>query len=172
MSDSIPLPSIWELRSRYQREICSNIFGASDNSGVLSIADKSSRASITIAAGMAAAMGHPLATRPLTSQAAADQFTAITHDFLVTAFQQLGHIRPGQLAVSTSHASLEMGSFDQYEHLVRLSQVLSQNPELSAALDNDYLIAPNIVISREALTDDEINAKSEVILQVHRAATL
>ena len=39
----------------------------------------------------------------------------------------------------------------------------SQNAQLAAALGNDYLVAPDVVIYRDTYEDDEINTNELVV---------
>lgn len=38
-----------------------------------------------------------------------------------------------------------------------------QNRELAIILGKDYVISPDIIIAREAVTDEEINAQGKII---------
>jgi len=52
--------------------------------------------------------------------------------------------------------------FDQYEHLADLAKVLSLHPSLRATL-GDYLVKPDIIVGRSAVSDLEINRKTDIL---------
>lgn len=53
---------------------------------------------------------------------------------------------------------LKTSDFEQYEHLAYLNALTAENAQLAAALGNDYMVAPDVVIYRSLCEDDEINA--------------
>lgn len=68
------------------------------------------------------------------------------------------HIRPGAWIFSTSQSRLGIASFHQYEHLAELKNVLEAHSELKVALGGDYLITPDIVVSRLAVDDAAVSS--------------
>ena len=52
---------------------------------------------------------------------------------------------------------------DRYEHLAYLNELTAQNAQLAAALGNDYLVAPDVVIYRDLYEDSEINAAQCIV---------
>ena len=58
---------------------------------------------------------------------------------------------------------LKTSDFAQYEHLAYLNVLTAQNAQLAAALGNDYLVAPDVVVYRDLYEDDEINANQEIV---------
>jgi len=75
------------------------------------------------------------------------------------AFQLIEHLRPGDWTFSVNRNLTE---FDQYEHLADLAKVLSQHPSLRATL-GDYLVKPHIIVGRRAVSDLEINRKTDIL---------
>jgi hypothetical protein len=71
-------------------------------------------------------------------------------------------VRPGPWRFSTSQASIGISAYDQYRHLSELKELISSHPAIKAAIGCDYLISPDIVITRRPLTDAEINAGSKM----------
>ena len=147
-----------ELRIDYHRKLCRDIFGHRDGTNIFSNADNSSSASIELARGMAEKIGHPTCTNPPAGQKAGSLFTQYTKVFLDDAFKLLRHIRPGTWSFSTSQSRTGIASFYQYEHLSELKRVLDTNWELKSALGGDYLITPDIIVSRKSMDDEEINS--------------
>lgn len=153
----MPISLLKKLRSDYHKKICRDIFGHREGTIIFSNADKSSPASVDLAKGMAEKIGHPVCKNPPTGQRAGSLFTQYTKEFLDESFKLIQHIRPGAWIFSTSQSRLGIASFHQYEHLAELKNVLEAHSELKAALGGDYLITPDIVVSRLAVDDAEIN---------------
>lgn len=53
--------------------------------------------------------------------------------------------------------------FAQYEHLFYLAEAVRDNPKLQAALGNDYLVSPDMIVTRELCEDDEINRFADFV---------
>lgn len=152
---------ILDLRTEYQRKICADILGHRPGSIIYSNADNSNPTSVGLAARVAAKMGHPCTLTPPAGQGAGSLFTIYTKEFLQASFDRLQHLRPGSWAFSVSQQRPGIAQFEQYEHLAELVRVLELHKGLKAALGGDYLITPDITISRQALTDAELNADSD-----------
>lgn len=58
---------------------------------------------------------------------------------------------------------LKTSDFAQYEHLAYLNALTTQNAQLAAALGNDYLVAPDVVVYRDLYEDSEINAAQLIV---------
>lgn len=58
---------------------------------------------------------------------------------------------------------LKTGDFAQYEHLAYLKALTTQNAQLAAALENGYLIAPDVVVYRDLYEDREINETQQIV---------
>lgn len=93
------------------------------------------------------------------------QFEMLTMEFLQDTFPNLQGLRPGKWTVLKlgNNNKLKTSDFVQYEHLAYLNELTSQNAQLSAALGNDYLVAPDVVIYRELYEDAEINANQCIV---------
>lgn len=146
-----------QLRETYHEAICQQILGY--RAGVPNIADKSSKKSIELAQGILVRMGYSPCPKPPTGQRAGALFESLTCDYLAQAFDLLEHLRPGNWTFSV-HG--EVTTFDQYEHLTDLAQVLAQTPGLRATL-GDYLIKPDIVVGRRPVSDPEINKNADIL---------
>jgi hypothetical protein len=53
--------------------------------------------------------------------------------------------------------------FDQYAHLANLEKIVEGNSELACALGTDYIITPDIVIGRWAVSDQDVNQETTVV---------
>ncbi len=86
-------------------------------------------------------------------------------EFLRNTFPYLQNLRPGRWTILQlgNNNRLKTSDFAQYEHLAFLNALTSENAQLAAALGNDYLVAPDVVVYRDLYDDDEINADDYII---------
>lgn len=138
--------------------------------GVVSNADTSSRASKAISSRiidiLVEEQGHTVSTvDKISGQTLGKQFESLTMEFLRDTFPKLQNLRPGTWSILQlgNNNKLKTSDFAQYEHLADLSALTSQNPQLAAALGNDYLVAPDVVIYRDTYEDSEINTNGVVV---------
>lgn len=96
----------------------------------------------------------------ISGQTLGKQFEILTMDFLRETFPHLQNLRPGCWTILQlgNNNKLKTSDFAQYEHLAYLNALTTQNAQLAAALGNDYLVAPDVVVYRDLYEDDEINA--------------
>jgi hypothetical protein len=146
-----------QLRKAYHEAICRQVLGY--QAGVLNIADEDIGKSIELAQGMLTRMGFPPCPEPPIGQRAGALFEVLTRDYLEKTFRLVQHLRPGDWTFSV-HG--DVTTFDQYEHLTELAQVLAQHPGLRATL-GDYLVKPDIVVGRSPLSDQQINQDAEIL---------
>lgn len=101
----------------------------------------------------------------ISGQTLGKQFELLTMEFLQETFPLLQNLRPGQWSILQlgNNNRLKTSDFEQYEHLAYLSALTAENAQLAAALGNDYLVAPDVVIYRDLYEDDEINATQYMI---------
>lgn len=138
--------------------------------GVVSNADTSSKASKAISRKIVDIMREEFDYKvntvdKISGQTLGKQFELMTMDFLRSTFPLLQNIRPGKWSVLQlgNNNKLKTSDFSQYEHLAYLSALTSQNAQLAAALGNDYLVAPDIVIYRDLYEDEEINSVEFIV---------
>lgn len=138
--------------------------------GVASNADTSSRGSKAIAGKIVDILvgehHHTVnAVDKISGQTLGKQFELLTMEFLQETFPHLQNLRPGQWSILQlgNNNRLKTSDFEQYEHLAYLSALTAENAQLAAALGNDYLVAPDVVIYRNLYEDEEINAKQYIV---------
>lgn len=131
--------------------------------GVPSMSDKDSDVSSRLGKGMVDRIGLEVSSGEVTPQAVGSFFAVAVAKFLEAGFQQLTHLRPGEWAFSTSQGPEGIARFAQYAHLAAIERVLTEQPELKASLGGDYLIKPDIVVSRRPVEDAAINERSELL---------
>jgi hypothetical protein len=133
--------------------------------GVPANADGGNKASVAIASGIRARLGSEVSGARLAGQMAGNLFEDISCKFLTETFPHLAHLRPGDWKIYqvTARNRLILAQFEQYAHLVALDRAARRDPELAAALGNDYTIAPDIVIARGLESDAHINAHQTLL---------
>lgn len=138
--------------------------------GVASNADTSSRGSKAIAGKIVDILvdehHHTVNTvDKISGQTLGKQFELFTMEFLQETFPYLQNLRPGKWSILQlgNNNRLKTSDFEQYEHLAYLSALTAENAQLAAALGNDYLVAPDVVIYRDLYADEEINATQYIV---------
>ena len=101
----------------------------------------------------------------ISGQTLGKQFEILTMDFLRETFPKLQNLRPGRWTILQlgNNNKLKTSDFAQYEHLAYLNALTAQNAQLAAALGNDYLVSPDVVIYRDLYEDGEINAAQCIV---------
>lgn len=138
--------------------------------GVASNADTSSRGSKAISKKiidiLTEEQNHSVHTvNKISGQTLGKQFEVVTMDFLRETFPQLQNLRPGKWTILQlgNNNKLKTSDFAQYEHLAYLNALTTENAQLAAALGNDYLVAPDVVVYRDLYEDAEINSNQCVV---------
>ena len=138
--------------------------------GVASNADTSSRGSKAIAGKTVDILVrehyHTVNTvEKISGQNLGKQFELLTMEFLQETFLHLQNLRPGKWTILQlgNNNRLKTSDFEQYEHLAYLSALTAENAQLAAALGNDYLVAPDVVIYRDLYEDGEINGEQYIV---------
>lgn len=138
--------------------------------GVASNADTSSRGSKAIASKIVDILvkehHHTVnIVDKVSGQTLGKQFELLTMEFLQETFPHLQNLRPGQWSILQlgNNNKLKISDFEQYEHLAYLNALTAENAQLAAALGNDYLVAPDVVIYRDLYEDKEINVKQYIV---------
>ena len=133
--------------------------------GVVSNADTSSRGSKAISKRIVDILveeqHHEINTvEKISGQTLGKQFEMLTMEFLQETFPKLQNLYPGHWSILQlgNNNKLKTSDFEQYEHLAYLSALTADNSQLAAALGNDYLVAPDVVVYRDLYEDTEINA--------------
>ncbi len=123
--------------------------------GVPSIADSANKPSRDISAALLNKLGgaHSVITKPA-GQSSGNGFEICCRDFLERTFARLGHLRPGKFEVVRGRV---IADFDQFAHLEALRVLAKENRELETLLGSDYLIKPDIVVTKLPVTDSTIN---------------
>ena len=140
------------------------------STGVVSNADTSSRGSKAISKKIVDILVDKYHHKAniidkISGQTLGKQFELLTMEFLKETFPFLQNLRLGQWSVLQlgNNNRLKTSDFEQYEHLAYLSALTAENAQLAAALGNDYLVTPDVVIYRDLYKDVEINAVQRIV---------
>jgi hypothetical protein len=146
------------LRQNYQQEVCQQaIFLKSGD--IPSIADVSSLISKRLSRGILERIGADVSVLPVKGQTAGKRFEDVTLTFLQQSFALLYHLRPGQWQFTVQG---DIAAFAQYKHMAELSELIKTSRELRTVL-GDYMVKPDIIISRLPVQDNEINQEQTIV---------
>jgi len=166
--------SIKELRQSYHQEIGRSIVRIrQDNKRGIeypNFADGTSKASTAIAWGIARNLGYPVNYEAVSEQHAGGLFQSITCSFLQQSFELLTHLRPGKWGYSVQRTAIS--GFTQYEHLAYLQEIIDKDKDLRSAFGGDYMVAPDIVIGRMPVSDEEVDSKGILLDQQNDVSNL
>jgi hypothetical protein len=166
--------SINDLRRNYHQELCRSIIrirlDKKQKTEYPNFADGTSKASSAIAWGIVLRLGYHNDYNVVTEQHAGALFQSITNTFLQQAFKLLAHLRPGEWVYSVHRTAIS--GFTQFEHLSYLKYIIEKDKRLLSAFGGDYVVAPDIVIGRLPVSDDEINRVGIIIAKQDVVSTL
>ena len=150
---------ITEARKKFHTALVASFVLSVTEDGIPSNADRANTPSVEIARRIAVSLGAATHAK-LPAQTSGTLFEGAVCDFLKDTFPKLQHLRPGKWAVFNlgNNSELSTSSFAQYAHLAYLAEVMQREHDLSTVLGNDYVVAPDIVVSRQLCSDEEINA--------------
>jgi hypothetical protein len=152
------MSKIEELRNDYHAQICAQVIFMKKNT-MPSMADVANNLSRNISTNLMNLLRYPISQEEIDGQTAGKRLEEITKCFLSDVFGFLDHIRPGRWNFSVHD---NISEFDQYRHLSDLAQLIRQNKTLKTAL-GDYVISPDIIVTRQPLSDEEINLKTKIV---------
>ncbi len=152
-----------EIRKKYHQEICKmllRIRETKEKGNYPNNADGDSKISVKIAWGIINQLTKTPVHGNISGQEAGHIFEQLTKEFIEKTFKLLNHLRPGKWNYSI-HTGIS--KFDQYRDLASLDSYIKNNKELASSFGLDYLVSPDIVISREPVSDREINSNRKLI---------
>jgi hypothetical protein len=174
MANENPAAFFAEARRSFYAALFENVLRTNE-AGVPTNADGSNPASVSLAKGILQRLGAEATGARLAGQMSGNQFEAIVCKFISQTFPHLSHLRPGEWAIQQvkGRDRTALARFEQYSHLIALDKAARKDPELAAALGNDYTITPDIVVVRGLETDERINANEVIVNQeVSKLASL
>lgn len=155
--------TIIELRKNYHNEICDKLIRIRKNStkgDYPNNADGDSKISVKIAWGILNELCENPIYGNLSGQTAGKIFEEVTKDFIEQSFNLLRHLRPGKWHYFIES---EISNFEQYRDLAEVEDELKKNKNIASTFGQDYIIKPDIIVSRETISDNEINKNNKLI---------
>ena len=151
-------------RKKYHQRLLECGVLSVDSKGVPSNADSSSKLSIAIAKGVAEQLMAETHDK-IVGQTSGAKFEQLNMEFLAATFPRLQNLRPGKWHIVKlgNRNAMKTSSFSQYEHLAYLSKLTETDAKLAASMGNDYMVAPDVVIYRETVSDEEINCQEIIV---------
>ena len=144
-------------RELFHRRLCESGLLVVDD-GMASNADSGSKSSRAIALRLAKKLDAPQGKK-LKGQTSGAVFEQEVAQYVGRSFREFQDLRPGVWDVRSlgnrGHAIAE--GFAQYEHLAHLSEMVQGDRELRMAIGNDYVVSPDVVVSRSLVDDEKIN---------------
>lgn len=147
-----------DLRTRYHSALLESVLTEKDrrivggkSMPVMSNADGASEISVFLAAGAAARMGASSMRAPVAGSTSGSAFETATLAFVREALSALEPLT-GRLVVDRGRL---ISRFEQYTHLDEIKAIVSSNVVLESAIGGDYLVRPDIVVSREPVPEAE-----------------
>jgi hypothetical protein len=149
---------------KFHADLLQNVLTV-DANGVPANADKHNNPSVRIAKNIVDRLGTAVSRARMAGQSSGNKFEGLCREFLEATFPSLDHLRPGTWTIRQVSGSnrMEIASYAQYAHLKALQDAANRDPELKAALGNDYTIIPDIVIDRAPEPDSHINKPGKLV---------
>ena len=154
---------IQEARNQYHKQLLESILTVSDT-GVASNADSSSKLSKRIAKGITDILNTRISEKAV-GQTSGKAFEEINMQFLQNVLPAIHEFRPGKWTVQRLGNSNKKGiaDFEQYAHLDELNALANSNHILATAMGRDYMVCPDVIIFRDPLSDEELNANKLLV---------
>lgn len=132
---------------------------------VASNSDAASKTSRIIGLKLAYALKVPQGKK-MSGQTCGAKFETAIASFVSKTFAELQHLRPGRWEVCDlgNNGRRSAVGFAQYEHLAHLDELTSKDTELMTVLGNDYMVSPDVVVTRMPVDDDEINVDGKLFV--------
>lgn len=151
-------------RQKYHESLLHEGVLTIDSHGIPSNADRASKLSVDIAYGIAIRLMAETHDKSV-GQTSGAKFEQLNMQFLANTFPLLQNLRPGKWHIEKlgNRNAKKTSSFAQYEHLEYLSRLTAADEKLAAAMGNDYMVAPDVVVYRDTVDDNEINTPTVVV---------
>jgi len=157
--------TLQQLRAEFHQTLLQTILTVND-AGVPSIANKSNRFSVAVAAKIVEKLGGSgERVAKAAGQTAGNYFESTCRTFIDDAFHALLHLRPGEWSVVHigGRQRSAIANYEQYAHLQDLARILNDHSELAASLGQGYTISPDVVVFRNPYPDEQINQNETLV---------
>ncbi|RPF20377.1 NgoMIV family type II restriction endonuclease [Myceligenerans xiligouense] len=131
-----------------------------DRNGVPSNADKQNSRSVMWAQAIANKLKVETVNERAAGQTSGNTFEDAVAAYLNSSFPALSALRPGDWDIRkiTGRNASGVSQFEQYRHLADLDRAVKADPMLRASLGNAYVVAPDVIIARNPVSDAVLNA--------------
>ena len=176
-----------QLRTAYHADLIKHLWGQRNqprttspwyveiegtNRPVFNTADGHNAVSVLLSDGVATRAGVPVAVRSGQGSTSGNAFEGATSRFIADALPLFSHLTGRQFIVTPPATKFStptadgrprrlpkrvIGSYAQFEHLVEIERLVTDNPDLQAALGGDYQVDPDIFVLFEPFSDAELN---------------
>lgn len=126
---------------------------------VLSNADSHSEPSVILADRLASQM--PQAQAPeIKGSSIGSEMESCILEYLAATLGELAHLAPWSLTVGRGKV---ISTFAQYAHLEQVQGAIKKDPELELTFGGDYLVRPDLVVTRQAIATDQLNEREQLV---------
>lgn len=150
---------ITTARRRLHALLIVNRVLAMDADGKLSFADNTNQTSKAVATEMFRLLLGETGDDRLKGQTAGVSFEAAVEAYLNDSFGEIADGLPGAFR---ARRSTNISHFAQYRHLAVLEE-LAKDRIIRNALGGDYVVTPDVVVSRSAVSDDQFNLTHRLV---------
>lgn len=127
---------------------------------VSSIADANSVSSVSYANSITRQLNGKVSDERLVGQTGGAKFEQLVREFLDQTLHQLVGTKWGTFSVANREL---ITKFAQYLHLGTLAAAAKDNRAIELALSGEYLVAPDVVVSRPRLSTEEVNVEKMLV---------
>jgi len=124
----------------------------------LNIADTG--ASVRLAEGFVRLLSHEVGSGPAAGQTTGRRFENAVRDYLSSLLESSADRLAGTWSVECNRS---IADFAQYGHLRILERLAADRREVRIALGGEYVVKPDVVVSRSRLADADFNASRSVV---------
>lgn len=131
-------------------------------------ADASNQASRAVANALADELG-AVDGVSIAGQTVGNLFEESVSEYLSNVLLDVPQLQIGKWVTERERSRLPLviARFSQYSHLKDVYEASKDNPDLAAVLGRDYSVASDVLVYRERLTDDLLNAKTELVNEAY-----
>lgn len=147
-------------RAKLHQEAAKNLLGLRKDGLAPNFSDGSDRLSRELGSAVLQKLTPAPSVRDLPGQTAGKLFEKAIAVFLERSFMRFGHLRPGRWEVARGRS---IARYSQYQHLKVLEEIAHEKEELATAIGSDYIIVPDVVISRAPEPESAINAQELLV---------
>lgn len=160
-----------KIRENFHKRLCEKIIRIRKSSGAEypNFSDVSSKTSKAVAWKIVDTLDCERNYENISGQTAGTLFEQETMRYLQRAFGEINHLRPGKWNYGVNSL---ITAFEQFKHLDYIKKLIQSDKTLASTLGSDYVVRPDIVISRKPVDDNEINKNKTLVNEADEIASL